>query len=140
MLRWGWAAVALRRRDRRRARLVTLVLVACAAALATCSGEEDVVAPPTTGFDSGEIHVGGVVTRVRDVHALDLGGGSQDRVVVITREEHRLQVGDPAEAVGRLQRLDVPVVARQLGIELSPAALADVRGQAVLISERVQRR
>lgn len=97
-------------------------------------------APPATGFDSGEIHVGGVVTRVRDVHALDLGGGSQERVVVITREEHDLQVGERAEAAGRLQRLDVPVVARQLGIDLAPAALADVQGQPVLVSERVHRR
>lgn len=97
-------------------------------------------APPATDFDSDEIHVGGLVTRVRSVHALDLGGGSKERVVVITRQEHDLRVGERAEAVGRLQRLDVAVVARQLGIDLVPAVFADVQGEPVLVSERVHRR
>jgi hypothetical protein len=123
-----------------RPRLVLLVLMVCVAGLAGCSGEDEVAAPPATGFDGGEIHVGGVVTRVRNMHALDLGRGSRERVVVITREEHDLQVGQRAEAVGRLERLDVPVLARQLGIELSPEAFADVQGQPVLVSERVHRR
>lgn len=109
-------------------------------ALAACSGDGEVVAPPTTGFDGAEIHVEGVVTRVRDLHVVELGGNSQDRVVVIAREEHRLRVGDRAEAVGRLQRLDIAVVERQLRIDLSPAVLADVEGESVLVTERVHRR
>ena len=96
--------------------------------------------PPKTGFDSEEIHVGGVVTRVRDVHVIEFGAESQDGVVVISREAHAARVGDRAEAVGRLQRLDVGTVERRLRIDLSRAMLADVEGDVVLVTERVRRR